>query len=347
MMKNIPKILLLLSAFSWLIQSNPAFAQTPASLNLQWTNGCARLSISGAASNACTIQYATDLTRLNPWHYLTNFQPTNDPAFFGDTNQSLAGLCFYRAFTQPLPTNVVPATNMIWISPGIFTMGSPTNEALRGSDETQHVVTLSHGFYMGKYLVTQGDYLALTGNNPSFFSFLPQNLNHPVDSETWSDATNYCALLTQLERSAGRLPTNWVYRLPTESEWEYACRAGTTTAFYYGNGLRSGMANFDGQLEYDALTGTITNLSGIWPSKTTTVGTYEPNAWGLSDMCGNVFEWCQDWYGPYPDGPITDPQGVTTGTDHALRGGGWAAQRAYFHTANFDVGFRVILVPTP
>jgi formylglycine-generating enzyme required for sulfatase activity len=280
---------------------------------------------------------------------------TNNPALFFDTNKPPFSPHFYRVFTQQLPTNVVPVTNMVWISPGTFTMGSPTNEALRGSDETQHAVTLSHGFYMGQYLVTQGGYQALTGNNPSFFTFLPQNLICPVDSEAWSDATNYCALLTQQERSAGRVPTNWVYRLPTESEWEYTSRSGTTTAFYYGSGLHSGMANFDGRYEYDATTGTTTNSSGTYLSQTTPVGNYEPNAWGLYDMCGNVFEWCQDWYGTYPVGPVTDPQGAATGTDHVFRGGAWdapgqycrAAQREHSPTTGIDVGFRIILAPIP
>jgi len=335
--------------------ATPAWPQTSASLSLQFSNGYPRLGISGSVSNACTVQSSTNLTQINPWHYQTYFQLTNSHALFVDTNQPPSGLRFYRVFTQQLPTNVVPVTNMIWISPGTFTMGSPSNEALRGSDETQHTVTFSHGFYMGQYLVTQTNYQALTSNNPSFFTFLPQSTNRPVDSVEWSDATNYCALLTKQEQTAGRTPTNWVYRLPTESEWEYACRAGTTTAFYYGNDLLSGMANFDGTNEYDATIGTIYNPSGTYLQQTTVVGNYQPNAWGLFDMCGNVLEWCQDLYGPYPAGPVTDPQGATTGTDYVLRGGDWnaagqycrSAQRFNSSTTAFFVGFRIVLAPSP
>ncbi len=345
--------LILASLFDF---ADSARSQTPASLGLHLTNGYPQLGISGTVSNACTIQYATNLTQLNPWHYQANFQLTNSPALFLDTNQPPSPVHFYRVFTQQLPTNVVPVANMIWISPGTFIMGSPTNEALRTSDETQHTVTLNQGFYMGKYLVTQGDYLALIGSNPSFFTTnngYVQNLNRPVEGVNWDDATNYCAQLTQQEALAGRLPLGWAYRLPTESEWEYTCRAGTTTALYYGNMLRSGMANFDGHSEYDSTLGTINNPAGINLAQTTTVGSYEPNAWGLSDMSGNVDEWCLDWYGTYPSGNVSDPQGPATGSFHVVRGGSWtyqgvlcrSAQRgSAFGTINL-LGFRLVLAP--
>jgi formylglycine-generating enzyme required for sulfatase activity len=337
----------------------PAWSQTPANLSLQFSNGYPRLGISGTVSNACTVQYATNLTQINPWHYQINFRLTNSPVLILDTNPPPSKVHFYRVFTQQLPTNVVPITNMIWISPGTFTMGSPTNEAERGpNDETQHTVTLSRGFYMGKYLVTQGDYMALISSNPSFFvatNGYIQNTNRPVEKVTWYDASNYCAQLTQKETLAGRLPTGWSYRLPAESEWEYACRAQTTTAFYYGNTLRSGMANFDGTSEYDSVQGTINNPSGINPAQTTVVGSYEANAWGLSDICGNVFEWCGDWYGTYPSGNITDPQGPVTGTYRVVRGGSLSFQGAVCRSAfrgdtdptlaYSNYGFRVVLAP--
>jgi len=340
-----------------LLSGGLALAQTPAILTLQYLNQTPCLSISGSVSNACTVQFATDLRGINAWHYLANFQLTNTPASFLDTNQLSGSARFYRVFTQELPANVSPIPNMIWVSPGSFTMGSPTTEALRGADEMEHPVMLSRGFFIGQYLVTQSNYLTLTGINPSFFStntVFSQDLSRPVDSVGWSDVTNFCALLTQQEISAGRLPaTGWTYRLPTESEWEYACRAGTITAFYFGNQLRSGMANFDGRNEYDSTSGTITNSSGTYLSRTTPVGNYEANRWGLFDTCGNLFEWCQDLYGPYPDGSVTDPQGGTTGTDRVLRGGGWdapaqycrSAQRIYSSVTSFDVGFRIVLAP--
>jgi formylglycine-generating enzyme required for sulfatase activity len=247
-------------------------------------------------------------------------------------------------------------------------MGSPTNEAERFDDETQHTVTISRGFWMGKYLVTQGDYLAVVGSNPSYFhngidvttnggtgSTITNELLHPVEQVSWNDAANYCALRTQQERAAGLIPTNYVYRLPTESEWEYACRAGTTTAFYLGSGLHSGQANFDGQYEYDASVGTITNASGIYLGITTPVGSYAANPWGLYDMLGNVIEWCQDWYDVYPGGSVIDPQGPAAGSVRTIRGGFWIGHAGDGRSADrifgdpdargYALGFRVLLAP--
>jgi formylglycine-generating enzyme required for sulfatase activity len=173
---------------------------------------------------------------------------------------------------------------------------------------------------------------------------------------SWTDAKNYCTYLTQ-EQAAGRLPSGWVYRLPTESEWEYACRAGTTTTFHYGNALHGGMANFYDYYEYDASIGDIyvSNPAVPWLSRTTTVGNYQPNAWGLYDMHGNVWEWCRDWYGAYPIGSVTDPQGTTWGTYHVYRGGCGglhgrfcrSAQRySYVSSGKSSYnGFRVVLAP--
>jgi formylglycine-generating enzyme required for sulfatase activity/N-acetylneuraminic acid mutarotase len=266
-------------------------------------------------------------------------------------------------FCSP-PNGVTPVTNMVWIPCGTFVMGSPTSEAERGSDETQHTVTLTKGFYMGKYAVTQGEYLALMGSNPSYFTTeddngnpIPPDLNRPVEQVSWDDATNYCAQLTQHEQAAGRLPAGWVYRLPTESEREYACRAGTTTAFHYGNALHGGMANFYDYDEYDASVGDIYVSSPAvpWLPRTTAVGSYQPNAWGLYDMHGNVWEWCRDWYGDYPTGSVTDPQGPTSGSNRVGRGGCWyaygrgcrSAYRDYgLPSSGYDlVGFRVVLAP--
>ncbi len=245
-----------------------------------------------------------------------------------------------------------------WIPPGAFTMGSPATEALRLSDEMQHVVTISKGFYIGKYPVTQGDYLAVVGRNPSYFNTnngYALDLARPVEQVSWFDATNYCALRTAREQAAGLIPTNYAYRLPTESEWEYACRAGTTTAFYLGSSLHSGQANFNGQYEYDAAAGLIKDLNGIFLQRTSPVGSYAANAWGLYDMVGNVWEWCQDWYGAYPTGSVIDPPGPAAGSSRVVRGGYWNAEGRYCRSAqrhdslpaaaSNTTGFRVVLAP--
>src|SRR6266516_1325097 len=146
---------------------------------------------------------------------------------------------------------------------------------------------------MGKYEVTQGEYADVVGVNPSYFrngtipyregtgDAVTNELCYPVEQVNWYEATNYCAALSERERSVGRLPAGWVYRLPTEEEWEYACRGGTASAFHYGPALRSGMANFDGRKEYDSSVGTTTNSAGIFLGRPTIVGSYEPNGWGL------------------------------------------------------------------
>jgi len=151
-------------------------------------------------------------------------------------------------------------------------------------------------------------------------------LSHPVEEVSWIDATNYCGRLTERERGAGRLPAGWEYRLPTEAEWEYACRAGMRTAFHYGAALRSGMANVDGRYEYPPCGGEYPpwcyNASGVYLGRTAAVGSYAPNAWGLYDMHGNVWEWCQDWWaGSLPGGSVTDPTGPETRWERVMRGG--------------------------
>jgi sulfatase modifying factor 1 len=328
-------------------------AQTPLGLSIEMNAGRAQLTLTGAVGTACQIQWTTNLFVTNGWFHLSHSVLTGSPSPFTDATSSSEISRYYRAVWTP-------STNLVWISPGTFTMGSPDNEALRGGNETQHIVTLSRGFWMGKYEVTQKDYLSVVGSNPSFFT--PANgyspdLTGPVEQVSWNNASNYCALRTQQERAAGLIRTNWVYRLPTESEWEYADRAGTTTAFYLGSSLHSGQANFNGQYEYDAELGEIYNTNGIFLGTTTPVGSYAANPWGLYDMIGNAFEWCQDWYGTYPTGPVSDPQGAVTGSVHVRRGGSWydfaehcrSGQRYANGGPNFTssyFGIRVVLDPS-
>ena len=258
------------------------------------------------------------------------------------------------AQTSSIPANPDPSV-LAWIPAGTFMMGSPDSEVYGGaaSGENQHTVTLTMGFYMGKYLVRQGEYLSVIGNNPSSFS---GDTNLPVEMVSWYDASDYCAKLTQREQLAERLPEGWVYRLPTEAEWEYACRAGTTTAFYFGSVIRDGMANFDSYLEYDAAIGDIFQPIPVeHVGQATPVGTYEANPWGLYDMCGNVFEWCLDWYDTYPTGSASDPVGPGSGSTRVLRGGVWdvggkncrSAARDYKWPGDKSnyVGFRMVLAP--
>jgi formylglycine-generating enzyme required for sulfatase activity len=318
-------------------------------------NGGGTLTFGAISSRTYTVEFNDTLTG-GVWSSLTNIaaQATNHTERIVDPVSTTKR--FYRIVT---PWREAPAqtfSNMVWIPGGTFTMGSPASEPARTSEEVQHQVTISRGFWMGKYEVTQAEYLAVMGSNPSWF---PGDLNRPVERVSWFDCTNYCAMLTTREQAAGRLPSGYAYRLPTEAEWEYACRAGTTTPFHYGSALRSGMVNFWGYCEYPPCGGDLSccnNPSGLYLERTTSVGSYAPNAWGLHDMHGNVWEWCSDRYGVYPNGSVTDPQGAQTGTFRVFRGGSYGDYAFYCRSANrfhdfpngwyVNIGFRVVLAST-
>jgi len=197
------------------------------------------------------------------------------------------------------------AMKFAWIPPGRFRMGSPPGEAERSDNETQHWVTLTRGFYLGVHLVTQGPWRWVMDSNPSNF----KGNNRPVDTVSWDDCQEFCRRLSELD---GRR-----YRLPTEAEWEYACRAGTTTPFSFGDTISTDQANYDGNYTYRR------GKKGKFLEITTSVGSFPANAWGLHDMHGNLWEWCQDWFGPYPTEEAIDPIGPESGSARVLRGGSW------------------------
>ncbi len=176
---------------------------------------------------------------------------------------------------------------MIFCPPGTFTMGSPTSETGRGGDETQHQVTLTNGFYLGKYEVTQAQYQTVMNGNSEGLNADPSQFkgsNRPVEKASWEDAQIFLTRLNSIEQSAGRLPNGWKYVLPTEAEWEYACRAGTTTAYSWGNDINSSRANYnwDGGAN-----------DGNDSKQTVKIGQFSANPWGFYDMHGNVWEWVQ------------------------------------------------------
>jgi formylglycine-generating enzyme required for sulfatase activity len=239
-----------------------------------------------------------------------------------------------KYFTEDLGNGVT--LEMVEILGGTFIMGSPKSEAKRGSNEgPQHQVTVP-SFYMGKYELTQVQYEAIIGTNPSNF----KGDNRPVERVSWNNAVEFCKKLSQ--------KTGKKYRLPSEAEWEYACRAGTTTPFYFGESITPDLVNYDGNYTYASAP------KGKYRRQTTDVGTFPPNSFGLYDMHGNVWEWCQDDYkNDYINAP-TDGSALTSPSRSAklLRGGSWldypdfcrsAFRNAYYlDNFNYYIGFRVV-----
>ena len=221
---------------------------------------------------------------------------------------------------------------MIWVKPGTFIMGSSDSEGLRVDNETQHKVALTKGYYLGKYEVTQAQWERVMGNNPSGY----KGAFRPVEQVSWDDVVEFCKKLTEMEKKVGRVPEGMAYQLPTEAQWEYACRAGTTTAYSWGNFISSKNASYSRGL-----------VDG-----TTPVGKYSANPWGFHDMHGNVYEWCADWHGTYPSGSLTNPEGPASGLQRVIRGGSWLAGETNLRSAERikalvartdNYGFRVSL----
>ncbi len=250
----------------------------------------------------------------------------------------------------------------VLIKGGAFEMGSPESESWRGNDETQHSVTVSD-FYISPYEVTQKEYESVMGNNPSTFD----GDNLPVENITWLDAVSFCNALSEKN---GLIPVykingqsvSWDrsangYRLPTEAEWEYACRAGTTTPFNTETSISAEECNYYGHYPYNIEDNyfsqeTLDTKPGEYRQTTINVGSFKPNKWGLYDMHGNVGEWVWDYYGAYPNSEQIDPTGAETGSLRVYRGGGWndfaknmrSAYRATLaqNKSSFNIGMRLV-----
>jgi len=193
-----------------------------------------------------------------------------------------------------------------WVPPGRFPMGSPDNEPERLSNESRHQVTLTRGFWMADTACTQALWQAVTGKNPSSF----EGADRPVEQVSWEEVQRFVAALNEA------VPDLDV-RLPTEAEWEYACRAGTETPFWFGEDITPEQVNHDGNYAYRG------GRKGPYREQTVDVKALPCNGWGLYQMHGNVWEWCRDWYGEYPGDPCEDPSGPDTGGRRVVRGGSW------------------------
>jgi formylglycine-generating enzyme required for sulfatase activity len=251
----------------------------------------------------------------------------------------------------------IAGVKLCWCPPGKFTMGSPRGEPERRPAEDQVEVTLTRGFWTAKYEATQGDWKRVVGKLPGpLTAELPEGDDYPVGNVNFAEAEAFCRSLSAMARKSGELPEGWEFRLPTEAQWEYACRAGTTTATAFGDSLSSRQANFMGK-PYNG------GEPGPSLGKAAKVGGYPANPWGLHDMHGNTFEWCRDWYharlpgGVDPDlhdARLTAQLNRNGSASRVRRGGAWTddgwpcrsafrlrfePERRYDH-----IGFRVVAV---
>jgi uncharacterized repeat protein (TIGR02543 family) len=286
-------------------------------------------------AKAATVQYT--YTWNNTW----------DPAIAAVTEDTV----YTARFTQ--------TGNMVLVEGGTFTMGSPVDEAGRvaAREGPQHLVTVS-SFYMGVHEVSQKEYYDTMGSWPRSESGYGVGDDFPAYYVTWYDALNYC---NALSLSKGLTPAYTVdgttvtwnrsatgYRLPTEAEWEYACRAGTITPFNTGDNITTGQANYKGTSPYNG------NPAGEYRNRMTVIGSFAPNDWGLYDMHGNVWEWCWDWFGNYPSEAQNNPETAYSGiVARVLRGGSYYETGEHLRSAwrvnpaptlvDPELGFRLVL----
>lgn len=316
-----------LSSEPWTALSFPPLDGPPARL-LRHSNSPLLVTITNDTL-PCQLDLGPTLTLYRAWieEILPAPPPATDPA---------------PAPTPDPPPSLRTIPGMRWIAPGEFLMGSPADEAERDLDEgPQTRVIFPTGFWIGQYEVSQAEFVSLMGHNPSLYLDDP---TRPVERVNWQEAMAYCEHLTQREQAAGHLPDTHAYRLPTEAEWEYAARAGTSTRFSFGHDPHATL--IDRFAWYDK-----NSASTSHP-----VGAKEPNPWGLHDLHGNVMEWCLDaWQGSLPGGTITNLAHRSPATLRAARGGSWLYAPPFCRSANrdsygplnrcSDLGFRVVLAP--
>lgn len=248
-----------------------------------------KITVDGPLGASTLVEYAPTLE--GPWVAWTNVTIGRNGTVVVDLAARTTAL-FYRSVSAP--------PGYIWVAPGSFIMGSPPLEPDRVDEEVQHSVILTRGFWMSDHETTQSEYEDLMGTNPSII----KGPNLPVDTVSWNDAAEYCRRLTLRERAAGRIRADRAYRLPTEAEWEYVARAGTTVARY-------------GPL--NEIAWNVDNAS----FRPYAIRQKTPNPWGFYDMLGNVAEWYADWVGPYPKTEVTDPTGLPSGRNRSTRGGSY------------------------